>query len=317
VRLAGNVLPGDNLPEHLDGGQFSYWAGSVREASYGGQATVAAVSCRTCHDTSAGNDPHLTGEAYEAGSFPLRVPSGEEDVVYLEKSSAAGVADGTEGGAYGAGNACMWCHKSRKDPTNYISTTSSNALRSVHWGPHNGPHADIFTGQGGYHYDGQTYRNSSHQSLPKGCVNCHMVGLDVNGGIGDHSFYASTDACGGTCHVEPITDFDLAGGQSAMKATMRELRTELNTLGYITRGASAPYVPLDADQLADEDFVHDEAMPTAEGLTADQAGALYNYFLIARGGAFGVHNPIYVKELLYDSIVALTGNPPASQPTRP
>ena len=50
-------------------------------------------------------------------------------------------------------------------------------------------------------------------------------------------------------------------------------------------------------------------------LTADQAGALYNYILVARGGAYGVHNPLYEKELLYDSYVAVTGNPPPTFPS--
>ena len=40
-------------------------------------------------------------------------------------------------------------------------------------------------------------------------------------------------------------------------------------------------------------------------LTQDQAGALYNYILVARGGAYGVHNPKYVGEILFDSATAL------------
>ena len=43
-------------------------------------------------------------------------------------------------------------------------------------------------------------------------------------------------------------------------------------------------------------------------LTQDQAGALYNYILVARGGAYGVHNPKYIAQLLYDSYIALTGS---------
>jgi hypothetical protein len=50
-------------------------------------------------------------------------------------------------------------------------------------------------------------------------------------------------------------------------------------------------------------------------LTAAQAGAHYNYILVARGGAYGVHNPLYVKELLYDSYKAVTGNPPPTFPS--
>ena len=47
-------------------------------------------------------------------------------------------------------------------------------------------------------------------------------------------------------------------------------------------------------------------------LSADQAGALYNYFIVGRGGALGVHNPKYVQQLLFDSYVATTGNPPTT-----
>ena len=43
-------------------------------------------------------------------------------------------------------------------------------------------------------------------------------------------------------------------------------------------------------------------------LTQDQAGALYNYILVARGGASGVHNPKYIAQLLYDSYLAVSGS---------
>jgi hypothetical protein len=44
---------------------------------------------------------------------------------------------------------------------------------------------------------------------------------------------------------------------------------------------------------------------TVDGSTA---GALYNYFVMARGSAFGVHNPYYTGEILYDSIEAVGGD---------
>jgi hypothetical protein len=37
----------------------------------------------------------------------------------------------------------------------------------------------------------------------------------------------------------------------------------------------------------------------------------------ARGAAGGIHNPIYTRQLIYDSVLALTGYPPATVPTRP
>jgi hypothetical protein len=286
----------------------------VTEASYAGHASVAVVHCTTCHDASAVNDPHLTGESYSPGSFPLRVPSGADDQARVEKSSAVGTVGGTPAGTYTAGNACIWCHKSRKDVTNYITATTN--INSVHWGPHAGPHADIFTGKGGYHYAGNTYNGSSHQSLEKGCVSCHMPEVASNAGVGDHSFYPQLSACTMSgCHAgDAPTSFDINGGQSIMKEMIRELRTALNTATYLTRDGTNP---LTAGELADDDFKLDEPNPATGMISGEHAGAQYNYLLLARGGAGGIHNPRYTKQLVYDSVLAVTGNPPSSIPARP
>lgn len=317
-RVAGNVLtPGGSTPVHVAGGQVSYLKGaSVTESSYGGHASVAVVHCTTCHEATEATDPHRTGkQVYEAGDFPLRAPSGPTDQTYLEKSSAVGVADGTEGGIYNKGNACIWCHKSRKDVTNFIG--ASNNLTSPYWGPHEGPQSDIYTGKGGYHFASKTYTSSSHQAFLNGCVDCHMGPVASNGGIGDHSFRPKLASCQSAgCHVT-ATSFDVAGGQSAMKAGIRELRKALNDQGWITRSSGAPYDVLTASELANDFFAEDSVRPGATGLTADQAGALYNYLLLARGSGGGVHNPVYTRQLIYDSVFALTGAAPATIPSRP
>jgi hypothetical protein len=46
-------------------------------------------------------------------------------------------------------------------------------------------------------------------------------------------------------------------------------------------------------------------------------GALYNYLLLARGSGGGVHNPLYVRQLIFDSVLELTNNPPATVTIRP
>ena len=61
----------------------------------------------------------------------------------------------------------------------------------------------------------------------------------------------------------------------------------------------------------------DQVLSGAMGVSADIAGALYNYLILARGAAGGVHNPVYVRELIYDSVFALTGKAPATIPSRP
>lgn len=322
-RLAGDVIA-DPLPDHLDEGQLNYYAAGPKEAAYGGHANVAAVHCYTCHDNSPEHDPHLTGADYEAGGFPLRVPAGPDDVAYIERSSEVGVSDGTEvrssddgnpGPGYGVGNACMWCHKSRKDVTNYVIDDVD--LTSSNWGPHNGPQTDIYSGKGGYEYAGEEYGSSQHQNLEAGCVTCHMPTVESSG-IGDHSFYPQMSVCN-KCH-EDEEDFDVGGQQSAVRETLRELRVALNDRGWLTQSDVAPYLPLTDEQLEDDEFALDHVLSGTEDgldLSADDAGALYNYLVVARGAALGVHNPRYTKQLIFDSVVQLTGDPPVTLPARP
>ena len=318
-RVAGNVTFLGATGPDASRGQLSYLSPATNksaESTYAGQSSVAEVNCTTCHDSSAALDPHLTGKPYVPGSFPLRVPSGPADQALLEKSSILGMSDGTAAGQFRAGNACIWCHKSRKDVTNLITATN-NALTSTHWGPHEGPQADIYSGLGGYHYAGKSYGNSSHQAFENGCVKCHMPGIEANRGIGDHSFAARVSTCTTAgCHTQ-AKNFDVGGGKSAMTAGIQELRVALNANGWLTRNESAPYAPLATSDLADIQFSLDLTMPGVTGLTGDQAGAVYNYLLLARGAAGGVHNPLYVRELIFDSVSSITGKAPATLPVRP
>ncbi|HET7541753.1 MAG TPA: hypothetical protein VFK05_17885 [Polyangiaceae bacterium] len=326
-RVAGNMGHGlsANGPVSLDRGQLNYIAdgpaGVSTPVTYLGQTTVAIVGCNTCHD-AINNDPHLSADDYEAGKFPLRVPVGANDQAVAEGSSAVGVADGTDAGKYGAGNSCIWCHKSRMDVTNYIGAT--NAISSPYWGPHEGPQTEIYIGKGGYQYPNLKYSSGTHQNFTgtgptgNGCVRCHMPAIEENMGIGDHSFAARITACAGaTCHGT-IDNFDVNALQSNTKLRLRTLRTTLNTKKLLTRDGTTP---LTDDQLKDDDFALDRSMPgyvVLANLTlpADTAGALYNYFLTARGSGFGVHNPKYTTQLIYDSIKAVGGVPGFCAPER-
>ncbi len=306
-RTTGNVAynnaTGSEDPEH---GQLNYKdsvSGKVSETTYAGQATVAQVGCATCHDNSLEHDPHVTGADYARGDFPLRVPSDTDDYVLIEKSSAVGTVDGTAI-KYTAGNACMWCHKSRKDVTNYIlAGDTSNNITSNTWGPHEGPAADVYSGKGGYEWSAQgDYSNSSHQGFSNGCVRCHMPPVADNMNIGDHSFYPQLQVCT-TCHAG-AKSFDVSGGQTYIKQSLQKLRVLLNTDGLLTRDGTNP---LNSTDLNDQNWNQDNALPKS-GVSADHAGALYNYFLIARASGYGVHNPNYAKDLLFDSVAKMGGS---------
>lgn len=317
-RLAGNVgvAAGFSAPTGLASGEINYKKGaSTGEITYAGQSKVAIISCITCHDVTAANDPHITGANYTAGTFKMRVKTGPTDEMLIEKSSAPGVVDGTPAGKWGASNTCIACHKSRKDVTNFILPGASVLLTSTYWGPHEAPQADIFSGKGGYHYAGKTFNNSTHQSVA-GCASCHMVKVAANGNIPDHSMRPTVATCAAAgCHAN-VTSFDVQGGQGVVKAALGELEGLLASINAITRSTTAPYIPITVTELADKHYELDKTMPGTT-LTDLQAGALYNHLLIARGSGWGVHNPTYTKELLFDSISQLKGAAPNAIPTRP
>jgi len=306
-RVDGEVgTSGVTIPNIASGVlEYRVDGGAPTEANYSGMATVAEVYCTTCHAVTNANDPHKTGIPWTPGSFPLAAPSGAKDLAFIETSASAGATIGTSIGGLGSANVCVMCHKSRKDVTSYI--TATNALTSTHWGPHEGPQADVFSGTGGYQYAGATYGTSTHQQKLN-CIDCHMPDVATNSGIGDHSFSPQLSACV-SCHAG-ATNFDMGGGQSQIKLAMEELQVALSNAGFLTRSAAAPYVALQPAELGDDAFDLDQARPGGPPLTAAQAGALYNYMIVARGGALGVHNPRYVKQLVYDSFVAVVGTPP-------
>jgi hypothetical protein len=316
-RVANNVgtVDGAAVP-NLGNGHLEYanpQNNKLSEPNYAGVSKVAAVSCLTCHSVTNETDPHRTGMPYTKGSFPLRVPSGEMDSAFIEKSPDTSAITGMTAGNRGPSNTCIWCHKSRKDVTNFI--VASNTITSAYWGPHEGPQADIYSGKGGYHYTGLAYGTSTHEQK-LACIDCHMPSVASNSGAPDHSFNAKIGACT-SCHVG-ATNFDVNGGQGQVTLAMQELRAALNNAGMLTRGSSSPYPALSASELKDSDFALDKARPGGgmnggpTVLDADQAGALYNYLILARGSALGVHNPKYTRQLIFDSYFAVTGLPPTS-----
>jgi hypothetical protein len=322
-RAAGFVnAPGsDGGVLNVKNGMLAYRQASANsgmsESTYPGNVKVAAVTCTTCHDVNPGNDPHRTGAPnFTPGSFPWRVPVGMNDVAFISKSPNTSAVTGQSAGTRGFGNICIWCHRSRKDVTNYITAGATNNI-SQYWGPHEGPQADVFTGKGGYQYQFVNYGTATHEQQLT-CPDCHMPDVQTNGGFPDHSFYAQLSVCAKTCHTG-ATSFDMNGAQTKFygaaptNSNMREFQAALNAAGLITR--SQPNGLTNAE-LGDGQWALDQGR-AASNVDADKAGALYNYMLLARGSAKVAHNPKYCRQLFWDSIVALTGSNPTSLQARP
>ena len=317
------VVADAGAPTDVAKGHISYRApnGAVSEIGYGGATTIGRIHCSTCHDFNATNDPHVTGR-YLAGQAPLRVPGGVNDTAFIEKTGGTSPTEplGTAL-SYRAANTCVFCHKSRKDVSLYI--VANNPLSNARWGPHDGPQADVYSGKGGYHFAGATYSTSEHSTIANACVSCHMQPVAANGNVPDHTMKPTVAFCK-TCHTQyQGTTFDIQGGQSTVRKGLVELQGLLNDAGMLTRSPSAPYTALTEEQLGDGQFHLDTVRPnSAPGgghiqANAPTAGALYNYLIIARSKDFGVHNPTYAKQLLWDSIRQIKGSDPASLPSRP
>jgi hypothetical protein len=309
-------------PTNVDKGHTNYLNGSaLAEIGYTGPGRTAIVHCTTCHAFTPTNDPHNTGK-YVPGSAPMRVASGADDYSMIEKSPEGSTTPvGQAAGNWKAGNTCVMCHKSRKDVTFYI--TAANKLSSPNWGPHEGPQTDVYSGLGGFTFTGLKYGTSVHTTIASGCPSCHMPPVASNKDVPDHSMHPTLAFCK-TCHTTYTgTTFDVQGGQSLVRSALKELEAALNAKNLLTRGTAKPYPSLDATQLGDGNFELDKVRPgsmpdgTDQILDAATAGALYDYLLIARSKDFGVHNPTYAKQLLFDSIKTIKGTNPASLPARP
>ncbi len=198
----------------------------IYEAGYDGNANFAQIQCLTCHEPKTDSTNQHVTSIYVPGNYPLRTSTTQG--IYIEKSATTASATGTQMPNYGTGNTCMMCHKSRKDVTDFIKTTNVS-LTSRHWGPHEGPGADLYSGEGGYEFTGETYSNSTHvAALNKACVTCHMPGITENGNYGNHDFSPKVASCAVSgCHTGAT---DISSIQSASVANLETLLKQLQDI---------------------------------------------------------------------------------------
>lgn len=326
-RVAGQYVapPDASAPSNVREGHLNFRDvnGSVIQIGYAGTAATGRIHCSSCHEFQLTNDPHVTEVAY-TGPTKLRVGGTVDDFVFVEKTPPGTIPFNPVGQLvrYESANVCIACHKSYVDVSMYIPGPS--VLGTIDWGPHQAPQADLSSSRGAYEFTSKTYTSSTHATLPKSCVQCHMP-QDPDGGVRDHSMVPNIERSCKTCHTTYAgTTFDILGGQTQVKNALAELQALLNSANMLTRAKVAPFTALGSSELADLKFHLDLVRPGSGDGGADlvvdgpTAGALYNYLLIARGRDLGVHNPTYTKQLLWDSIMHMKGGgTPASLPSRP
>jgi hypothetical protein len=200
----------------------------------------------------------------------------------------------------GVGNLCANCHMGRRPfpaiPTVPDSVFTISGGGGPFWGIHDGPQADLMSGQNAYVFAGTTYGNSPHATVvTNGCPTCHMAAPvgKIAGGHNMSMTYSSegsegelTAGCFTTgCHTSSSSfTFDYRGLQDSVSMKLDTLKAILVNDSLLTEG----------------DLVNSPIT-----VPAWKAGALYNYLFIFHDRSRGVHNSRYTLDVLAASIAAL------------
>lgn len=200
----------------------------------------------------------------------------------------------------GSSNLCANCHQSRtadpadieqRDRNGNLLDVADNGqfyITSTHYGPHNGPQANVLAGVGFAEIPGSVdypAPGSAKHLEQASCVGCHMA--EFSGGQGGHSWNPSLDACN-DCHDANSDDFNYGGGvQSDVHAKLVVLREKLLGLGILE---------------GDEEHGFHPAVGTFPMI---QAQAFFNWKGLEKDRSLGVHNPQYVRALLMNTLEAL------------
>lgn len=233
-------------------------------------SSPSAFSCKTCHTL------HST---FEYTDFALRA----DNPVPLKFNGGASVLDLGD-----ASNLCVNCHQSRTAEPNTAIPGETFKITSTHYGPHHGPQANLFEGIGFAEIDGPIVYPTSGSAIHRtqaSCVACHMDEYKDN--TGDHTFKPTLTKCN-SCHTFTATSFDYFGKQSAIQSQLDELRDLLLDHGVLEW--------VEADQTYE---------PIVGTYPMAQVQAYFNWIGLTEDRSLGVHNPVYARALLTNSISAM------------
>ncbi|MDP2984020.1 MAG: hypothetical protein Q8O92_11915 [Candidatus Latescibacter sp.] len=237
-------------------------------------------NCRTCHNIH---------QKYDLTDF---VNSTTKPVKLMVSSTGATTN-------FDKGNLCANCHQPRLSKVTPYPTLNGDDLTIVaNWGAQMASQAVILrgVGSGAFEIPGSVaYINSSHSTLvPNRCITCHMAPVrgDTAGGhtwkmtylssdgITENNYVAGCVACH-TGLTSGVGKFDVNKVQTDVEGLIAQLKALLVTAKML-------------------DTTTDRGL--AGTFPSNKVGILMNYKLIEAEGSHGVHNPLFVKALLKNSI---------------
>ncbi|MEI6083765.1 MAG: hypothetical protein WCS70_05640 [Verrucomicrobiota bacterium] len=278
---------------------------------------VGELICQGCHD------PHHTFDNPER--HQLRI---YDEVVIGAPAAANSIILSNQGAAA----TCLYCHNSRRLPTQLSSAANPNSqyYKSIRGGqiagPHESPVAEVFNGLGAITY-GVTMGNTFH-TYAANCTTCHMypnpaIGAAGHNQVGDHTFnmtysdgsntvenIAACNQCHAGAFAVDTFDFKSAvakdwdgnglieGVQSETTGLLNDLRILINTTGCASiTNATGDYTGFSATGLSTNAVIKDA-----------QLKAAWNWMLINRDKSKGVHNPLFTIRLLQTTWTDLSTN---------
>lgn len=267
------------------GPQYGRFVQGVAPANLDPAKGAQVVSCVACHDLTARDT---------AGAFALGA---------LRPVAAVTFPSGATVSLDAPSNLCMECHQGRSSkPTVDARIAAGNlSFSNIHYFA---AAATLFGSevQGGYEYPGRTYRGrnafTAHNVLGAPelttCAGCHV------GGAANHTFIPSLAACN-ECHLGDSFQA-LSGSPAVNLAAIEQLKDQL--LGLVT--ASGVTLVLDAEG----NHVH----PYFASITTEQQlKAAYNWQVADKEPCGYIHNGVYIRQLLFDSIADMGGVPVVSR----
>lgn len=189
-------------------------------------------------------------------------------------------------------NLCSNCHQSRTAEPNKAKPGTTFKITSVHYGPHHGPQGNVVAGVGFAEIPGSTPYPApgSSKHFTPACTGCHMA--TTTNAQGGHSLIPSLAACN-TCHSASEKDYNHGGVQTDVAAKLVLLRDKLVALNVVSATPNAT------------DPTKTDYAPIVATIPMVQAQAIYNYFGLMDDRSEGVHNPVYVRALLNNTLEAL------------
>lgn len=262
------------------GPQYARFVQGVAPADLDPAGGAQVVSCVACHELTARSP---------AGSFSLGA---------LRPVASVTFPSGVERTLGGPSNLCMECHQGRSStPTVNARIAAGNlSFSNIHYFA---AAATLFGSevQGGYEYPGQLYRGRNSFAAHRGlgfpefasCSGCHL------GDQANHTFRPDLARCN-ACHTGASFD-TLSGSPTVNKVDIDLLKDQL--LALVTASG----------------VVALEGFPYFENITTEQQlKAAYNWQVADKEPCGYIHNGIYIRQLLFDSIVDLGGTPVVPRP---